>query len=241
MTDNGSLSGHALPLHVKKVLWPTMTNLSVTRAVSARIPTEYGVFELVYYTNTFDDKDHLAFYMGDLGSGEDILVRLHSECLTGDIFGSLRCDCGDQLDRSLQVIAEEGRGVVVYLRQEGRGIGLLQKIRAYNLQDAGHDTVDANLLLGHQADERDYTVAVRILENLGIKSVRLITNNPLKINALEEQGIKVNKRVELANFINPENSQYLTTKAQRMNHLLSLTNIPPSIPKSDSHKSQSTD
>ena len=218
-----------------------MSNLSVTRAVSARIPTEYGEFELVYYTNTFDDKAHLAFYMGDTSSGEDILVRLHSECLTGDIFGSMRCDCGEQLDRSLQVIAEEGRGVVVYLRQEGRGIGLLQKIHAYNLQDAGHDTVDANLLLGHQADERDYTVAVRILENLGIKSVRLITNNPLKISALEEQGIKVNERVELANFVNPENSQYLTTKAQRMNHLLSLTNIPPSIPKSDSHKPQSAD
>ena len=218
-----------------------MSNLSVTRAVSARIPNEYGEFELVYYTNTSDNKAHLAFYMGDLSSGEDILVRLHSECLTGDIFGSLRCDCGEQLDRSLQVIAEEGCGVVVYLRQEGRGIGLLQKIHAYNLQDAGHDTVDANLLLGHQADERDYTIAVRILENLGIKSVRLITNNPLKISALEKQGIKVNERVELDNFVNPENSQYLTTKAQRMNHLLSLTNIPPSIANSDSHKPQPAD
>jgi GTP cyclohydrolase II len=162
--------------------------------------------------------------MGDLSGGEDILVRLHSECLTGDIFGSLRCDCGEQLDRSLQLIAEEGRGVLVYLRQEGRGIGLLQKIHAYNLQDAGHDTVDANLLLGHQADERDYTMAVRILEDLGIKSVRLITNNPLKISSLEEAGIKVNERIELDNFVNPENSRYLLTKAQRMNHLLRMAN-----------------
>ena len=218
-----------------------MNSLSTTRAVSARIPTEYGEFELVYYSNTHDDKAHLAFYMGDVGTGENILVRLHSECLTGDVFGSLRCDCGEQLNRSLQLIAEEGQGIVVYLRQEGRGIGLLQKIRAYNLQDEGHDTVDANLLLGHQADERDYTVAVRILEDLGIKSVRLITNNPAKISSLEAAGIKVNDRVELDNFANPENSRYLLTKAQRMNHLLPLTNAPPLTTKSDPHKSQSAD
>ena len=204
-----------------------MSNLSVNRAVSARIPTEYGQFELAYYNNTQDDKEHLAFCMGDLSGGENILVRLHSECLTGDIFGSLRCDCGEQLDRSMQLIAEEGQGLIVYLRQEGRGIGLQQKIHAYNLQDAGHDTVDANLLLGHQADERDYTVAVRILEDIGIKSVRIITNNPLKISSLEEAGIKVSERVELENFVNPENSQYLATKAQRMNHLLRMANTPP--------------
>jgi len=204
-----------------------MPNLSVSRVVSARIPTEYGEFELAYYNNTLDDKEHLGFSMGDLSGGEDILVRLHSECLTGDIFGSRRCDCGEQLDRSMQLIAEEGQGLIVYLRQEGRGIGLQQKIHAYNLQDAGHDTVDANLLLGHQADERDYTVAVRILEDLGIKSVRLITNNPLKISTLEEVEIKVSERVELDNFVNPENSQYLATKALRMNHLLRMANTPP--------------
>ena len=160
---------------------------------------------------------------------------------TGDIFGSRRCDCGEQLDRSLQRIAEAGQGLLVYLRQEGRGIGLLEKIRAYNLQDAGHDTVDANLLLGHQADERDYTVAVHILEDLGIKSVQLITNNPVKINALEEAGIKVNNRVKLDNFVNSENSRYLLTKAQRMNHMLPLTNTKTQTPNSDSHKPQPTD
>ena len=218
-----------------------MPNTSVSRAGSARIPTEYGEFQLVYYDNTLDDKAHLAFYMGELSTGEDIIVRLHSECLTGDIFGSRRCDCGEQLDRSLQRIAEAGQGLLVYLRQEGRGIGLLEKIRAYNLQDAGHDTVDANLLLGHQADERDYTVAVHILEDLGIKSVQLITNNPVKINALEEAGIKVNNRVKLDNFVNSENSRYLLTKAQRMNHMLPLTNTKTQTPNSDSHKPQPTD
>lgn len=218
-----------------------MPNTSVSRAGSARIPTEYGEFQLVYYDNTLDDKAHLAFYMGELSAGEDIIVRLHSECLTGDIFGSRRCDCGEQSDRSLQRIAEAGQGLLVYLRQEGRGIGLLEKIRAYNLQDAGHDTVDANLLLGHQADERDYTVAVHILEDLGIKSVQLITNNPVKINALEEAGIKVNNRVKLDNFVNSENSRYLLTKAQRMNHMLPLTNTKTQTPNSDSHKPQPTD
>jgi 3,4-dihydroxy 2-butanone 4-phosphate synthase / GTP cyclohydrolase II len=218
-----------------------MPNTSVSRAGSARIPTEYGEFQLVYYDNTLDDKAHLAFYMGELSAGEDIIVRLHSECLTGDIFGSRRCDCGEQLDRSLQRIAEAGQGLLVYLRQEGRGIGLLEKIRAYNLQDAGHDTVDANLLLGHEADERDYTVAVHILEDLGIKSVQLITNNPVKIKALEEAGIKVNNRVKLDNFVNSENSRYLLTKAQRMNHMLPLTNTKTQTPNSDSHKPQPTD
>ncbi|MFT7294829.1 MAG: GTP cyclohydrolase II [Pseudohongiellaceae bacterium] len=201
-----------------------MSNLSVNRAGSTRIPTKHGEFQLAFYSNSIDAKEHLAFYMGDLSGGENILVRMHSECFTGDVLGSLRCDCGEQLDRSLRMIAEHGQGVVVYLRQEGRGIGLLQKIHAYNLQDAGHDTVDANLILGHQADERDYTVAVRILENFDVKSVRLITNNPIKIKALELAGIKVNERVELDDFANPENSRYLLTKAERMNHMLPLKN-----------------
>lgn len=205
-----------------------MSEFTVTRAVSTRIPTDYGEFQLVYYDNSVDDKAHLAFCMGDFNTQandaqkNNVLVRLHSECLTGDVFGSRRCDCGEQLDRSLQLIAKEGRGVLVYLRQEGRGIGLLEKIRAYNLQDTGVDTVDANLMLGHQADERDYTVAVHILHDLGINSVRLITNNPTKISALEDAGIRVNDRVVLENFLNPDNSRYLLTKAKRMNHILSL-------------------
>ncbi|MEX2468760.1 MAG: GTP cyclohydrolase II [Pseudohongiellaceae bacterium] len=218
-----------------------MSAPSVTRIDSARIPTAHGVFQLGYYSNTLDDKAHLAFYMGEPLAGEDVLVRVHSECLTGDVFGSLRCDCGEQLTRALQRIAEEGRGVLVYLRQEGRGIGLLEKVRAYNLQDDGHDTVDANLMLGHGADERDYSLAARILEDLGISSIRLITNNPAKISSLEAEGIKVNERVELESSINPENSRYLMTKVERMNHLLSLANTPAPAPKLKSHEPQSAD
>lgn len=194
----------------------------------ARIPTKYGDFQLCYYTNTLDKKEHLAFYMGDVSEADDVLVRIHSECFTGDVLGSRRCDCGEQLDRSLQLIANQGAGVLVYLRQEGRGIGLLQKLRAYNLQDQGHDTVDANLLLGHGADERSYSLAARILEDIGVKSVLLMTNNPLKISALEAEGIKVNKRVPLEAPVNSDNESYLLTKVQRMDHLLQFA--PPSKP-----------
>ncbi len=207
-------------------------SVTVTRITEARVPTDYGEFQLGYYSNTLDDKAHLAFFMGDDLAGDDVLVRVHSECLTGDVFGSRRCDCGEQLDQALRVIAEEGRGVLVYLRQEGRGIGLLQKLHAYNLQDKGHDTVDANLMLGHGADERSYLLAALILEDLGIKSVRLITNNPDKITALESDGIKVNARVQLPVALTPDNSLYLLTKAKRMNHMLSVPN--PSAQKVDS-------
>ncbi len=206
---------------------------NVTRITSARIPTDYGEFQLGYYSNTLDNKAHLALYMGDDLAGDDVLVRVHSECLTGDIFGSRRCDCGEQLDRALQLIAEEGRGVLVYLRQEGRGIGLLQKIHAYNLQDDGHDTVDANLMLGHGADERSYALASCILKDLGINSVRLITNNPDKITALETDGIKVKDRVDLPSTLHPENSRYLKTKAERMNHILRVANPAARNPDSD--------
>jgi len=218
-----------------------MSYPSVTRITNARIPTKYGEFHLCYYTNTEDNKAHLAFYMGDVDQSDNVLVRVHSECFTGDVLGSLRCDCGEQLDRSLQLIAADGRGVVIYLRQEGRGIGLLQKTRAYNLQDAGHDTVDANLLLGHQADERVYTLAARILEDLGIKSIRLMTNNPTKISSLESEGIKVNGRVELECAITPENARYLLTKAERMNHLLDIQKASSVISGDDLHEPQPTD
>lgn len=218
-----------------------MSDPTVTRISEARIPTEYGEFKLGYYSNSSDDKAHLTFHMGDIASGKDILVRVHSECLTGDVFGSRRCDCGEQLDHSLRLIAQEGRGLLIYLRQEGRGIGLLQKIHAYNLQDKGHDTVDANLLLGHKADERDYTLAALILKDYAIASIRLITNNPAKIAALENHGIRVKQRIELEDFANAENSNYLTTKAKRMNHLLIVPNLASLDSEEESNEFQSTD
>ena len=190
--------------------------LQITRT---RIPTAYGDFQLCYYTNTLDEKEHLAFYRGTV-TEENVLVRIHSECFTGDVLGSRRCDCGEQLNSSLQLIADQGSGILIYLRQEGRGIGLLQKLRAYNLQDQGYDTVDANLLLGHDADERDYSLAALILEDLGVKSVSLMTNNPLKMSALTAKGIQVNARVPLEGAVNPDNQGYLLTKARRMDHLL---------------------
>ena len=168
-----------------------MNGLSVSREVSARIPTRHGEFELTLYRSA-DRKEHLAMTLGAVKGGEGILTRLHSECLTGDVLGSVRCDCGEQLERSLHVIGRAGRGVLLYLRQEGRGIGLRDKLRAYNLQDEqGLDTVEANLRLGRGADERDYAVAARMLEDLGVESVNLITNNPSKIEGLRKLGIRV--------------------------------------------------
>jgi GTP cyclohydrolase II len=160
--------------------------------------------------------------MGDPSSAGSVLVRVHSECFTGDVMGSRRCDCGEQLDRSMAMVAKAGVGVVLYMRQEGRGIGLLDKLRAYNLQDQGFDTVDANLMLGHEADERDYTLAALMLEDLGVASVRLVTNNPAKISALEAAGITVSERVSLEVAATTDNSGYLLTKAQRMDHFLPL-------------------
>lgn len=200
----------------------TMSKATVSRITSARIPTAYGDFQLCYYSNTLDNKEHLAFVKGTVADVDQVLVRIHSECFTGDVLGSKRCDCGEQLDKSLQQIAAQGAGVLVYLRQEGRGIGLLQKLRAYNLQDQGHDTVDANLLLGHGADERDYSLAARILEDLQVKSILLMTNNPSKIRALEAEKINVSARVALEIALNPDNQDYLITKVQRMDHLLQL-------------------
>ena len=153
-------------------------------------------------------------------------MRLHSECFTGDVLGSRRCDCGEQLSFAMQQIAAQGEGVVIYLRQEGRGIGLLDKLRAYNLQDEGYDTVEANLLLGHQVDERDYTVAALILEDLGVQSVRMLTNNPLKIDTLQDLGISVTERVQVQPTVYAENANYLFTKITRMNHMFNLGFLP---------------
>ena len=218
-----------------------MSNKTVIRTSSTRIPTEFGEFQLCYYTNTEDDKAHLAFYMGDPGQSEPVLVRVHSECFTGDVLSSQRCDCGEQLNLSLKKISEEGCGVLVYMRQEGRGIGLLKKIEAYNLQDAGYDTVDANLMLGHLADERDYTLAARILDDLGVNSIRLMTNNPTKIDALEKEGINIIERVELETTITSENAKYLLTKVEKMNHKLSVSPTHSVITSNDQHESQPTD
>jgi GTP cyclohydrolase II len=167
--------------------------------------------------------------MGQVEGKDNILVRVHSECFTGDVLGSLRCDCGDQLNRAVQRIAYSGEGVVIYLRQEGRGIGLLDKLRAYNLQDQGYDTVDANLALGHEADERDYSIAAGILTDLGIRSIQLMTNNPLKIEALISAGIPVRRRIPLEAEVTLENADYLFTKAKRMQHMLNFNVLPASV------------
>ncbi len=199
-----------------------MRALKVEQLTCARIPTAHGRFELCLYSSNQDDKDHLALVMGEVSGRRDVLVRMHSECFTGDVLGSRRCDCGPQLTEAMRVISEERRGVLIYLRQEGRGIGLRDKLRAYNLQDDGYDTVEANWLLGHQADERDYSVAAKILEDLGPSSVRLLTNNPQKINSLRKLGISVTDRIPLETEITAENADYLRAKAIRLNHFLAV-------------------
>jgi GTP cyclohydrolase II len=200
-----------------------MENRTVSLESCARIPTAYGEFQLCLFRNTIDDKEHLAFVAGDVSGRENVLVRVHSECFTGDVLGSQRCDCGEQLERSLEIIGELGQGVIVYMRQEGRGIGLAEKLKAYNLQDVGHDTVDANLILGHQADARDYTVAALILRHLDVRSVRLLTNNPAKINDLRDHGIDVIDRIPLQpRVVNDNNRNYLMTKIKRMDHLMTI-------------------
>jgi 3,4-dihydroxy 2-butanone 4-phosphate synthase / GTP cyclohydrolase II len=197
------------------------TEKQVERVVSTRLPTKYGTFEAVGYRSTVDGSEQIALVHGDLGDGEDVLVRVHSECLTGDVFGSLRCDCGPQLEAALRRVAEEGRGVVLYVRgHEGRGIGLLHKLQAYQLQDSGRDTVDANLDLGLPADARDYGTGAQILADLGVRSMRLLTNNPAKRAGLEGYGLSVVGRVPLPVRAHPENIAYLTTKRDRLGHLL---------------------
>jgi 3,4-dihydroxy 2-butanone 4-phosphate synthase/GTP cyclohydrolase II len=197
------------------------TEKQVERVVDARIPTRHGVFRAVGYRAEHDAAEHVALVHGDLGDGHDVLVRVHSECLTGDVFGSLRCDCGPQLDAALARVAGEGRGVVLYVRgHEGRGIGLLHKLQAYQLQDLGRDTVDANLELGLPADARDYGTGAQILYDLGVRTMRLLTNNPAKRAGLEGYGLHVVGREGLPVRPHPENVRYLRTKRDRMGHLL---------------------
>lgn len=195
---------------------------SLSPIVDARIPTSDGEFHLYLFNNGEVCKEHLALVMGDITGKEKVLTRVHSECFTGDVLGSHRCDCGEQLALSRKLIGKAGCGIIIYLRQEGRGIGLMDKLKAYNLQDLGYDTVEANLLLGHQPDEREYSIAASILSYFQVKSVCLLTNNPDKINALQDNGIEVVDRVKLSPTITDENSRYLHTKAERMNHLLDL-------------------
>ena len=193
----------------------------VERLADTRIPTEHGTFRAVGYRGLADGSAHVALIYGEIGDGEDVLVRVHSECLTGDVFGSLRCDCGPQLHASMRRVVDEGRGVVLYVRgHEGRGIGLMHKLQAYQLQDQGRDTVDANLELGLPADARDYGTGAQILADLGIRSMRLLTNNPAKRAGLEGYGLSVTGRESLPVRPHPENLRYLRTKRDRMGHLL---------------------
>lgn len=194
--------------------------LKIKRIVQARIPTDAGEFQLCLYANNRDDKEHLALVHGCVEQQNHVPVRIHSECFTGDVLGSRRCDCGEQLQLAMDYVTGQPMGVIVYLRQEGRGIGLLEKLRAYNLQDSGYDTVEANLALGHSEDEREYSMAAAILQDLGIRSVQLLTNNPDKISGLESLGVQVTERVPLVATVTEDNAAYLLTKARRMNHLL---------------------
>ena len=189
----------------------------------AQLPTRFGPFRLVGFWNNRDGKEHVAMVHGDVVDSENVPVRLHSECLTGDVMGSLRCDCRDQLTEGLRTIQREGRGILLYLRQEGRGIGLLNKIRAYALQEQGLDTVEANQALGFRDDERDYAVAAHMLRSLGVRSVRVVTNNPDKIRQLEQHGVKLSGRIPHVIPPNEWNRFYLETKARRSGHMLDLT------------------
>ena len=201
------------------IAWRRRTEKQVVRVAEAKIPTRHGEFRAVGFESIIDGTDHVALVKGDLSSGEDVLVRVHSECLTGDVFGSRRCDCGPQLDAAIAAVAEEGRGVVLYMRgHEGRGIGLMHKLQAYQLQDGGSDTVDANLELGLPADARDYGIGAQILVDLGIRTMRLLSNNPAKRAGLEGYGLEIVGRVPLPVHPTPENLRYLRTKRDRMGH-----------------------
>ncbi len=194
----------------------------IEREVETNLPTDYGNFKLIGYSNKLDNKEHIALVKGEVSEESSVLVRIHSECLTGDVFHSKRCDCGPQLDKALKMISERGSGVVIYMRQEGRGIGLLNKLRAYRLQENGLDTVEANEALGFPADLREYEISAQILKDLQISSIELLTNNPGKIAALEKNNIMIEKRVPMEPNLLKDNENYLYTKQEKLGHMLTL-------------------
>jgi len=196
--------------------------VSVVFVAASKLPTPFAVFTMHGFLDEESGKEHVALTLGDVADGRPVLGRLHSECLTGDALFSQRCDCGAQLEAALRAIAAEGRGVLLYLRQEGRGIGLLNKIRAYELQDGGADTVEANERLGFAADQRDYSICQPMLDHLGVREITLMTNNPRKVKALEGFGVRVAERRPLETGLNPHNRKYLATKAGKLGHMLGL-------------------
>lgn len=192
----------------------------VQRVTEAKLPTLYGEFKIIGYEDKVNNKEHVALVFGDVEKVRDVMVRVHSECLTGDVFGSQRCDCGWQLAAAMEMIAKEGRGVILYIRQEGRGIGLINKIKAYALQDKGHDTVEANRILGFEDDLRDYGVGAQILSDLGLTTLRLLTNNPRKVVGIEGYGLSVIDQIAIEMEPNIYNAAYLKTKEMKLGHLL---------------------
>ncbi|MFA5375815.1 MAG: bifunctional 3,4-dihydroxy-2-butanone-4-phosphate synthase/GTP cyclohydrolase II [Dehalococcoidia bacterium] len=197
----------------------------VTRVAEAKLPTKFGNFKIIAYKSTTDPDEHLAMVMGEVNTDKPVLVRVHSQCLTGDVFHSMRCDCGEQIEIAMKRIADEGCGVVLYMRQEGRGIGIHNKIKAYALQDKGMDTVEANISLGFKADQRDYGIGAQILADLGIRNMRLMTNNPKKMSGLESYGLKITEQLPITTKPNPINRRYLETKQQKLGHTLNLGSL----------------